>query len=259
MIKEIVFENINNNTKEYPKHFHECYAIGFTTRGIFNSRVEGRASCFYKNDIRVVNPYQLHQGKSDSWGYLNFYPPVKLLKQINEDVTLKSEPPIFEKGNIRDEKLLFLLKRFFNTFCKKENEMAIYECLMELLSYMVTNYSSSKKRVFYKSDKKIIQRSVEFINDNITGCITLDDISKNIGISKYHFLRIFKNQTGVTPHKFILNRRVELAKDMILKGEDISTASIKAGFSDQSHFNRYFKSFFGYSIGVLRSQKVVWG
>ncbi len=258
MIKEIVFENISNNTKEYPRHFHECYAIGFTTRGVFHSRVESETSCFYKNDIRVVNPYQLHQGKSDSWGYLNFYPPVKLLKEINEDVASKGEVPIFEKGNIRDEKLLFLLKHFFNTFYKNESEMAIYECLIELLSYMVANYSSSKKRVFYKRDKKIIQRSIEFINDNITNCITLDDISKNIGISKYHFLRIFKNQTGVTPHKFILYKRVELAKGMILKGEDISTASVKAGFSDQSHFNRYFKSFFGYSVGILRGQKVIW-
>jgi AraC-like DNA-binding protein len=73
------------------------------------------------------------------------------------------------------------------------------------------------------------------------------------GLSVFHFAREFKHSAGVTPHYYLVRRRVERAQEL-LAGSDLSLSEIAftTGFSDQSHFTRHFRHMIGMTPGQFR-------
>ncbi|NJL10632.1 MAG: helix-turn-helix transcriptional regulator, partial [Calothrix sp. SM1_7_51] len=90
------------------------------------------------------------------------------------------------------------------------------------------------------------QQVMEFINEHLHQEIKLTDIAAIAQLSPYHFLRLFKQSVGITPHQYILQCRIKKAK-FLLQHSELSIAEIAAniGFCDQSHFHKYFKRIVG--------------
>jgi AraC family transcriptional regulator len=86
----------------------------------------------------------------------------------------------------------------------------------------------------------------DYINDHLDLDLKLTALSAIAQISPYHFLRLFKKNLGVTPHQYILQRRIERAKYLLRSSRlDISEIALKVGFCDSSHLTRCFKSILG--------------
>lgn len=79
----------------------------------------------------------------------------------------------------------------------------------------------------------------------IESAISLDEAAETAGLSRYHFLRVFKKATGVPPHAYRTVKRIEVAKLLINKGIPISQVALETGFSNQSHFTNTFKNYIG--------------
>ena len=75
--------------------------------------------------------------------------------------------------------------------------------------------------------------------------ISLDVLSEVAGLNKYTLLRKFTQQCGVTPYQYLETLRVNHAKKLLETGVEPAEAAISAGFTDQSHFTRFFKNFIG--------------
>ncbi len=88
-----------------------------------------------------------------------------------------------------------------------------------------------------------IRKVIDYIQENLTEEISLKQIAELIGISQYHFLREFKKTVGLTPHKYIMQERVKMAKKLLKKQGKLPLAEValKCGFSNQSHLTRVFK------------------
>jgi AraC family transcriptional regulator len=91
-----------------------------------------------------------------------------------------------------------------------------------------------------------LQQVTEYINEHLDRDLKLIEIAAIAQMSPYHFLRLFKQSLGITPHQYILQRRIEEAK-YLLQHSELSLAAIasKVGFCDQSHLTRYFKRIVG--------------
>jgi AraC family transcriptional regulator len=92
--------------------------------------------------------------------------------------------------------------------------------------------------------KHSLRHVIEFIESNLERDLTLAEIAKEMDLSVHHFARAFKQSTGLAPHKFLVQRRIERAK-ALLTNPDLALAevSLRSGFKNQSHFTTLFRKF----------------
>jgi AraC-like DNA-binding protein len=91
-----------------------------------------------------------------------------------------------------------------------------------------------------------LRRATEFIEENCLRNIRLEELASLTGLSQSHFSHAFKASTGVAPHQWQINARLDRAKSLLLEGEQPLTAiAAETGFADQAHFTRVFRKYLG--------------
>lgn len=102
----------------------------------------------------------------------------------------------------------------------------------------------------------VLRKSLDFIYARLSGDIRVGEVAAEAGMSQYHFSRLFRNATGISPHRFILDLRLARAFALLGVEREKTVAAIAAetGFSDQSHFANAFRHRYGVSPSRCRGQ-----
>jgi len=247
--ENITFCNAHFNVFEFDKHAHEEYTISLVHDGNMKCFLNGFSHHFQKTTILTINPDEIHACRTDNtagYKYTSIYFDKAFLKKLSKN-EFNSKDVYFGNSTINDWSIYIRL-----TILARRDELSLvskleFECeLIDIIKKVfILNSASSLRKEFNRHDK-IISKAKEYINDNFFSDLCLDDISKEVGISKYHFLRLFKQEMNCSPHTYLMNRRVEKAKQFLLKGKSLVNIAYECGFSDQSHLHRRFKA----SVGV---------
>ncbi len=110
---------------------------------------------------------------------------------------------------------------------------------------LLREYSTANPRVaVYEGglgDRKIMQIS-DYIHAHLDQSIKLADLAEVAGISQFHFSRLFKQSMGITPYQYLIQQRVEQARQLLpLTKRAIAEIALQCGFNSQSHFTKHFK------------------
>ncbi len=98
-----------------------------------------------------------------------------------------------------------------------------------------------------------MRRVDEYMEAHLSENIELPMLATVANLSLYHFAREFKRSIGVTPHNYLLRKRVDRAKDMLARTDySLTEVALAAGFSDQSHLSRHFRQMVGSTPGSFR-------
>jgi AraC-like DNA-binding protein len=97
----------------------------------------------------------------------------------------------------------------------------------------------------------------EFIASVGSNRLSLDVMASHYCMSKYHFIRRFKEARGITPMVYVVLQRLENAKKMLLHGEDVKIAALLNGFYDASHLDTAFKRYFGINALSLKNSIII--
>jgi AraC family transcriptional regulator len=103
------------------------------------------------------------------------------------------------------------------------------------------------------------RRAKDILDANLAGDISIAHLAHECGLSKSYFSRSFRQTTGLAPHQWLLHRRIEAAKTMLLNADlSLSEIGLACGFGDQSHFTRVFTRMIGVSPGAWRKRHPEW-
>lgn len=224
----------------YKKHAHKEYAIGVTLRGIQHYNLDGSLQLSYQNGVMLFNPEQAHDGMAhDETGldYVMLYIEPQLLLEVIEkkDIVRFSTPIVYDHR--LEQKILSLSHAILNG----KDEALCSELLLSLTDSLIqTNLSTD-----YKKDNALIRKAKDMLYANLENVLKLDEVCKELDLSKFQFIRLFKAHTGISPYQYFLNCKIERAKQLIEKKGDIYSAVSECGFVDLSHLNKHFKSVYG--------------
>jgi len=101
-----------------------------------------------------------------------------------------------------------------------------------------------------------MRRIRDFVEANLGSDIGLADLAGQVGLSPHYFSLLFKRSFGVSPYRYVVARRIERARRRLAaRTVPISEIALELGFSDQSHFCRVFRAFFGTTPKRYRAQR----
>ena len=98
-----------------------------------------------------------------------------------------------------------------------------------------------------------MQRALQHIEQHLGQPLSLAELAALAGLSVWRFATVFRQQMGLSPHRYICRLRVELAQALIRAGMPPATVASEAGFYDQSHLSRHFKNWCGMTPGQYLS------
>lgn len=136
-----------------------------------------------------------------------------------------------------EQKILNLSNAIFN----EKDESLCSELLISLTDSLIRSTISTNN----KNHNALVRKAKDMLHSNLESVLKLDEISKELNLSKFQFIRLFKAQTGITPYQYYLNCKIERAKRLIEKNRDIYSAVAECGFVDLTHLNKHFKSVYG--------------
>ena len=123
-------------------------------------------------------------------------------------------------------------------------------CIHTLRNYAKISFREIPSDGLSRHQKKLV---LDYIAAHLDKALKIDDLASEVGLSSYHFARRFKVEFGVPPHGFVLDQRIDRAKELMgnTRGR-LKSIAVDCGFSDQSHLNRVFKKRVGLTPGEFR-------
>ena len=109
--------------------------------------------------------------------------------------------------------------------------------------------------IYYNLMPKMIMDTMDYINDHLTEKISLDDLAAELNYNGNYLSNRFKEHTGLTLRSYILSKRIDLAKSLLLAGQSVSDTCLMSGFNDYANFIRNFKRQVGMSPGRYKKEQ----
>ncbi|GAB4381221.1 MAG: hypothetical protein Kow00121_39200 [Elainellaceae cyanobacterium] len=215
------------------------------------------------DQLCIVPPYQAHTLNWHQKAELVLvYLKYPMLLQAAQEFLPQYEIELFGHYGVVDRLLKQLCLKLCSELQQKTQFKLLYvERLTSLLSiHLLQHYSSLRLSthddalsglVPYKLKQALSYMQTHCCKSNIR----VTDIAVEIGLSQYHFSRLFKQSMGISPHKYLNQQRIERAK-ALLKQKDVPISDIAAevGFVDQSHFTRHFRQLTGITPQIYRQK-----
>nr|WP_277873654.1 AraC family transcriptional regulator [Leptolyngbya sp. FACHB-60] len=91
-----------------------------------------------------------------------------------------------------------------------------------------------------------LQKAIDYIQAHLAEEVSLEAIATELGMSPYHFARLFKQSTSYSPYQYVIRSRIERAQELMLQElQSIASIALKVSFASQSQFGRHFKRLIG--------------
>ncbi|MGR4868605.1 AraC family ligand binding domain-containing protein [Variovorax sp. LARHSF232] len=238
----------------FGRHTHEQFGIGLIERGAQKS-TSGRGMVEAgAGDIITVNPGEVHDGApigdgGRAWRMLYLDPAIvgECAADIGAEGRAASSAGEFIHPAVVDGRLARLFRELFRAMTGGDADAGALQADQALL--LLLDALLQPGRAPARQVPGGIASARAWIDDDPAAPLTLDALAKEAGLSRYQFLRGFARETGLTPHAYLMQRRIHRARRLIAGGARLADAAAASGFCDQSHMTRLFVRSFGMAPG----------
>lgn len=236
---------------EFPKHAHDAYVIQVVERGLNRFFCENKILTAPPGCIAVIHPGEVHTGCSmdgQELRYRSFYVQPHFFERFTETA---NGQPVFN-GNLLPstdlaQRILRAHQAAQATLSPFETQALFYQVMSELLTTH-TGKSEPFGRLSRRETDRVANAK-HYLREHAAAKVSLEHVAAEVGLSPFHFLRVFQKQTGLSPHEYLLSFRIERARRLLKQKLPIAQVALETGFSDQSHLTRCFKKIVGVTPG----------
>lgn len=223
---------------------HDRYEIVYIDHGVGKYVLEGKSVSVNPRSLFISRPLEYHglylDGTSGYTRYIVSFSTEALAESCLAllERTLDGAGGVLFSCSRQGEDILSILEKMSLTETVSESERAAFASA--LLTELVILLSSIACDKIVNTDDTLVPRVTRYINSNIQGDLRLDAISGQFFVNKCYLCRAFKQQSGISIHTYINQKRVLMAKQLIESGEVASRAADAVGFGDYSAFYRAY-------------------
>lgn len=242
-------------TRRFPPHFHDTFAIGVVESGATQVRTHRGEWIARAGSILAFSPGEIHGGESLSehgFSYRMIYPAPAFLGDIG--AMAGNEPgiiPLFRTPVIDDLTLGAALLRAHVSIMDGVKSDEAEESLIAVLQSLVATHIAPGDAVvpMRHVDLALAERTRECLELRYAERVLISVLAEEFGVNLFRLIRVFRRVVGVSPYAYLVQFRVNRAKELLGQGVGIATVACLCGFSDQPHLTRTFRKVVGVPPG----------
>jgi len=236
----------------FPRHSHDGFGIGVMTAGAQRSWSGIGAVEAAAGDVITVNPGEMHDGAPlggpRGWRML-YLDPALVMREVAEAA---GDAPEIARPALRDAVLRGLFERLFARATAVVPEpLALEEDLLRALVHLLRRHGA--RPLPMRPSSPGVAAARRRLDEAPERAVTLAELAALSGVDRFALLRGFARETGATPHVYLVQRRVRLARRLLAAGHVPAEAALRAGFADQSHLTRAFRRQLGVTPARYRA------
>lgn len=254
-----LFHLTDQETQEVAYHYHDFDKITIFIKGTVSYMIEGKSYELQPYDIVLVRHNDIHRLSVDNsrvYERIIVYISPNFMDAYQTDSYDLSY--CFHKAELEHSNVLRIpsleksslfrsITRLEHSFSDDGYAADLYRQVLFLEFMIHLNRAARKNRLEFIDTQDYnpkIQHILTYVNEHLADDLSIDAISKKFYISKYYMMRLFKQETGCTLGQYITQKRLLLAKELILSGVPGTQACFDCGFRDYSTFSRAYKKEF---------------
>ena len=243
-------------------HHHDFYEVYYLLSGDVAYWVEGRIIRMTPGDLLFINPMELHRPLPNPdkplcerfvlWINREFLEglsttQVRLTSCFDTSLPNHSHrirPPSAERAVLTARMGELVRESYGKDFGSELDAYGIFLQLIVQLNRLARRADGQQEGEQLSS---LVQGAMHYIGENLSMELSLEDIAKVMYVSKYHLSHAFSREVGVSVYRYVMLRRLMMARQLLLEGEAAGQVCRSCGFSDYTSFYRAFKSEYGVS------------
>ncbi|GAB2911003.1 AraC family transcriptional regulator [Paraburkholderia jirisanensis] len=238
----------------FTPHWHDAYTIPVIEAGAETYQYRGSRYTAEAGSVPVINPGEVHTGSramDEGWRYRVLYAPVDYLQQLATDIAGTPQAlPWFDADVIRDADLAQRLSHAHRLLETERDPLAAQAAIVDALSALLTRYGRTRPDTLQAGrDDARVATMKERLSGELAAPVSLTELADTVGLSPFHAARLFTRSTGLPPHAWRNQMRLQRSLGPLRAGVPVTDVAAASGFTDQSHFTRHFRRMFGVPPG----------
>jgi AraC-like DNA-binding protein len=239
--------------RRYRPHIHSTYCIGAIDEGEVAYRVGGRVEALRKGSLAVIGPEVLHScNPADSRGrsYYALFLDAEWCERLRRSLFRCESPGPVESVLLEGGSLFRRFVELLESLMRTGDSAGKGRALADLAGEIFLRAGRSLGEDEHRLERVGLIKSR--LSAGLDESVSLRQLALDLGENPYTLLRRFKAATGMTPHAYRLNRRIEQARRLLREGWEPARAALECGFFDQSHLHRHFRAIAAATPGEYR-------
>lgn len=226
----------------YAPHRHDTYAIGLTLSGVQQFDYRGATRNSLPGGVVVLHPDEQHDGRAGDEGAFR-YRSLYLAPADIQAMTGGGTLPFVADGVSADAELRRAARALLEDFERPITGLELQDGLYDLA--IALQHAAGRTAAPAVVNRTAASRARAYIEASLDRAISLADLEAATGHGRWQLSRDFRTMFGTSPYRYLVMRRLDRARGMLLAGQSLADAAHGSGFADQSHFTRTFKRTFG--------------